>query len=195
MGQPRWEQSCQTERGPPATLAPQLRHPPLELWDPRPVLERSTHSAEHHDPPTEHHDLPPATSGQITSSGQAEPGHHLPVLVFYMVLTTRAAISRSHGIKQPPDAPTEYPTARQAFRVPTEQTHEQQCPIKGFREAEGQAVDMEKRIKQKARKGISFERGNGEGQEKSLRKTKEQQSHEEKLRLAVAAGREGCGDV
>lgn len=54
---------------------------------------------------------------------------------------------------------------------------------------------MEKRIKQKARKGISFERGKGEGQEKSLRKTKEQQSHKEKLRLAAAAGRQGCSNI
>lgn len=29
--------------------------------------------------------------------------HHLPVLVFYMVLSIRAATTRSRGVKQPPD--------------------------------------------------------------------------------------------
>lgn len=76
--------------------------------------------------------LSPANSRQITSLGQAEPSHHLPATIIYMVLTARAAINRSHGIKQPLNAPTEYPITRQAFRISSEQTHKQQHTIKGF---------------------------------------------------------------
>lgn len=91
-------------------------------------------------------------------------------------------------MKQPPNAPKEHPIARQAFWVPIEQTHEQQRPVKGFQEAEGQAVSMgKKKKKQKGRKGISFE-SKEESKEKSLQKTKVQQSHEVKLRLAAVAG-------
>lgn len=42
VGQPRWEQICQTQRGPSATLSPQLHHVHLELWDPMPGVVGSS---------------------------------------------------------------------------------------------------------------------------------------------------------
>lgn len=92
----------------------------------------------------------PPTSRQITSLGQAEPGHHLPRMVIYMVITATAATNRSHRIKHPLNALPEYPITRQAFRVSSEQTHKQQHTLKGFWEAEGQTVKKGKRVKQKA---------------------------------------------
>lgn len=64
-----------------------------------------------------------------------------------------------------------------------------------LRDSERQKDEQPTWKKRKARKGISFERGKGEGHEKSLQKTKEQQSYKAKLRLAAAAGREGRYDT